>query len=78
MHNSSLVRSFAPGWFASVMGTAVAIIALQVFRSYIPFVDGLLLFFLGNVAHFPLNLAGKGESIMAEIQQDCTCRRRKG
>jgi hypothetical protein len=25
-----------------------------------------------------IQLAGKGESIMAEIQQDCTCRRRKG
>jgi C4-dicarboxylate transporter/malic acid transport protein len=47
MQNSSLVRSFAPGWFASVMGTAVAVIALQVFRSYIPFVDALQLFFLG-------------------------------
>jgi len=46
MQNSTLIRTFAPGWFASVMGTAVAVIALQVFRSYVPFVDALQMFFL--------------------------------
>lgn len=46
MQNSSLIRTFAPGWFASVMGTAVAVVALQIFRSYVPFVDGLQMFFL--------------------------------
>jgi C4-dicarboxylate transporter/malic acid transport protein len=42
----SLLRSFAPGWFASVMGTAVSTVAVFVFRDRIPFSTFLQLFFL--------------------------------
>ncbi len=40
------VRTFAPGWFAAVMGTAVMVIAIFVFRAYVPMADTLLLLFL--------------------------------
>ena len=32
---SDIIRNFAPGWFASVMGTAVAVIAIYVFQDFI-------------------------------------------
>ncbi len=44
--NSSILRHFAPGWFASVMGTAVSAVAVFVFRDYVPFADALQIFFL--------------------------------
>ena len=43
----NIIRTFAPGWFASVMGTAVMVIAIFVFRAYVPMADALQLFFLG-------------------------------
>ncbi|MFZ5820236.1 MAG: hypothetical protein ACOYYJ_10060 [Chloroflexota bacterium] len=42
----SIVKTFAPGWFASVMGTGVIVIALFVFQSVFPFARGLETFFL--------------------------------
>lgn len=42
----SLIKTFAPGWFASVMGTAVIVIALFVFQSTFPFAKALESFFL--------------------------------
>ncbi len=42
----NIIRTFAPGWFASVMGTAVMVIAVFVFRKYVPMADALQLFFL--------------------------------
>lgn len=44
---SDIVQIFAPGWFASVMGTAVAVIAIFVFKDFIPFASTLQFFFLG-------------------------------
>ncbi len=44
---SDLVQNFAPGWFASVMGTAVAVIAIFVFQHAIPFAKFWQLLFLG-------------------------------
>ena len=44
---SEIIHNFAPGWFASVMGTAVAVIALFVFKDFIPFASTLQFFFLG-------------------------------
>ncbi len=45
---SGLIRNFAPGWFASVMGTAVFVVDVFVFRnSLLPFANFLQLFFLG-------------------------------
>ena len=41
-----IIRNFAPGWFASVMGTAVAVIAIFVFQDCVPFANTLMLFFL--------------------------------
>ena len=41
-----IIRTFAPGWFASVMGTAVAVIAIYVFQDFIPFAKFWQLFFL--------------------------------
>ena len=43
---SEIIRTFAPGWFASVMGTAVAVIAIYVFQDHIPFAEFWQLFFL--------------------------------
>lgn len=43
----SILRNFAPGWFASVMGTAVSAVAVFVFREFVPFSTGLQFFFLG-------------------------------
>lgn len=43
---TSLIKTFAPGWFAAVMGTAVIVIALFVFQSAIPFAKALEYFFL--------------------------------
>ena len=42
----NIIQTFAPGWFASVMGTAVMVIAIYVFRAYVPLADALQLFFL--------------------------------
>ncbi len=51
MHTQStqfnLVRDFAPGWFASVMGTAVIAVAFFSFRDVIPFAEMWMLLFLG-------------------------------
>jgi C4-dicarboxylate transporter/malic acid transport protein len=44
---NSIIRTFSPGWYASVMGTAVIVIAVFIFKAYIPFADFLQLFFLG-------------------------------
>lgn len=41
-----ITQHFAPGWFASVMGTAVIVVALFVFRKFVPFARELQLFFL--------------------------------
>lgn len=48
MSNStpSILSNFAPGWFASVMGTAVSAVAVFVFRDFVPFSAGLQIFFL--------------------------------
>lgn len=50
MHSPSthvdLIRDFAPGWFASVMGTAVISIAFFSFRTMIPFAEVWMLAFL--------------------------------
>ncbi len=43
---TSIVKTFAPGWFASVMGTGVIVIALFVFQSVFPFAKALETFFL--------------------------------
>ncbi len=47
-HNAKpdIVRNFAPGWYASVMGTAVIVIAFYVFRDVIPLADVWQLLFL--------------------------------
>lgn len=42
----NIVRNFAPGWFASVMGTAVIAIAIFAFRQVIPFANFFMLLFL--------------------------------
>jgi len=42
---SDHIRNFAPGWFASVMGTAVVVIAIYVFQDSIPFAKFLQIFF---------------------------------
>ena len=44
---TDIVQHFAPGWFASVMGTAVTVVALFVFKDFIPFAASLQFFFLG-------------------------------
>lgn len=44
---SDIIRNFAPGWFASVMGTAVFVIALFVFQDIIPLAQTWQLLFLG-------------------------------
>ena len=41
-----ITQHFAPGWFASVMGTAVTAVALFVFRQFVPFAHELQVFFL--------------------------------
>lgn len=43
---SQIAKNFAPGWFASVMGTGVIVVALFVFRQFIPLAATLQLFFL--------------------------------
>lgn len=43
---TEIIRDFAPGWFAAVMGTAVAVIAIFVFQDFIPFARALMLTFL--------------------------------
>ncbi len=43
---TSIIKTFAPGWFASVMGTGVIVIALFVFHSVFPFAKVLESFFL--------------------------------
>jgi len=45
-HKPSIVKTFAPGWFASVMGTGVIVIALFVFQSVFPLAKALEVFFL--------------------------------
>jgi C4-dicarboxylate transporter/malic acid transport protein len=42
----TITQHFAPGWFAAVMGTAVTVVALFVFRQFVPFAGILQLFFL--------------------------------
>jgi C4-dicarboxylate transporter/malic acid transport protein len=42
-----IIRNFAPGWFASVMGTAVFVIELFVFQDIIPLAQTWQLLFLG-------------------------------
>ncbi|MBL8094315.1 MAG: hypothetical protein JNL73_09100 [Anaerolineales bacterium] len=45
---NDIVQHFAPGWFASVMGTAVIAVAIFVFRLFVPFAaiaQGVLLAF---------------------------------
>jgi len=44
--NRNIVRTFSPGWYASVMGTAVMVIAIFVFKDFVPFANQLQLFFL--------------------------------
>ncbi len=44
---TDIIQNFAPGWFASVMGTAVTVVAIFVFKDFIPFAGTLQLFFLG-------------------------------
>jgi C4-dicarboxylate transporter/malic acid transport protein len=41
-----IVRTFSPGWYASVMGTAVIVIAIFIFQDHIPWAEFLQLFFL--------------------------------
>lgn len=41
-----LSEQFAPGWFATVMGTAVIVVAVFVFRQFVPFAGYLQMFFL--------------------------------
>lgn len=43
---SDIIRHFAPGWFASVMGTAVLVIAIFVFQDAIPLAKFWQIFFL--------------------------------
>jgi C4-dicarboxylate transporter/malic acid transport protein len=43
---NSIIQTFAPGWFASVMGTGVIVIALFVFQSVFPLAKALEVFFL--------------------------------
>lgn len=43
---SDIIRTFAPGWFASVMGTAVMVVAIFVFQDAAPFAKAGQLFFL--------------------------------
>lgn len=47
---NKIIRTFSPGWYASVMGTAVIVIAIYVYQSYIPGAKYLQLFFLGLAA----------------------------
>lgn len=42
----SIVKHFVPGWYASVMGTAVIVVVLFVFRATVPLADALQVFFL--------------------------------
>ncbi len=44
--NTSIIKTFAPGWFASVMGTGVLVIALFVFQNIFPFAKALETLFL--------------------------------
>lgn len=44
---SEIIRNFAPGWFASVMGTAVFVVAIFVFQDAVPLAEAGQLFFLG-------------------------------
>ncbi len=44
--NTSIIKTFAPGWFAAVMGTGVLVIALFVFQNIFPFAKALETFFL--------------------------------
>jgi C4-dicarboxylate transporter/malic acid transport protein len=44
---STIIRNFVPGWYASVMGTAVIVIDFFIFRDVLPFADAFQLFFLG-------------------------------
>ena len=44
---TDIIQHFAPGWFAAVMGTAVAVVATFVFADFIPFASVLQFFFLG-------------------------------
>ncbi|MEN8241294.1 MAG: hypothetical protein ABFS17_05195 [Chloroflexota bacterium] len=43
---NNIVQTFSPGWYASVMGTAVIVIAVFVFQEYLPWANFLQLFFL--------------------------------
>lgn len=43
---AEIVQHFAPGWFASVMGTAVIAVAIFVFREPVPLAGALQVFFL--------------------------------
>lgn len=43
---NEISQHFAPGWFASVMGTAILAIAIFVFRKFVPFAYELQLFFI--------------------------------
>ncbi len=42
----SIIKTFAPGWFAAVMGTAVISIAVFSFQAVLPFATALQMFFL--------------------------------
>jgi len=44
--SNTIVRTFSPGWYAAVMGTAVIVIAVFVFQEFIPFADFIQMFFL--------------------------------
>ncbi len=45
---SEIVQHFLPSWFAVVMGTAVIVIAIFVFRKFVPFAYELQVFFLAT------------------------------
>ncbi|MBC8331900.1 MAG: hypothetical protein H8E28_07955 [Anaerolineae bacterium] len=47
---TGIIRNFTPGWFASVMGTAVFVVEVFVFRGSLPFANFVQLFFLGLAA----------------------------
>lgn len=42
----NIIENFAPGWFASVMGTAVIVVAIFSLRQFVPFAASLQLIFL--------------------------------
>lgn len=45
---NEIVQHFLPSWFAVVMGTAVIVIAIFVFRKFVPFAYELQVFFLAT------------------------------